>query len=92
MNIPMARFQFKNDIIFGSQKLCYACGTVPIPTRKPRLPHRSSVLDPKLFFSDPDQTFQEISDPDPTQLLSKEAKANFSNKTEAQVLILKKMY
>ena len=25
----------------------------------------SSVVDPKLFFSDPDPTFQEISDPDP---------------------------
>ena len=25
----------------------------------------SSVVDPKLFFSDPDATFQEISDPDP---------------------------
>ena len=24
-----------------------------------------SVVDPKLFFSDPDPTFQEISDPDP---------------------------
>jgi len=35
-----------------------------------------SVVDPKLFFSDPypDLTFQEISDPDSTQLLSKEAK------------------
>ena len=29
-------------------------GTVPV----------SSVVDPKLFFSDPDRTFQEISDPD----------------------------
>jgi len=25
----------------------------------------SSVVDPKLFVSDPDPTFQEISDPDP---------------------------
>jgi len=25
----------------------------------------TSVVDPKLFFSDPDPTFQEISDPDP---------------------------
>jgi len=25
-----------------------------------------SVVDPKLFSSDPDPTFQEISDPDPT--------------------------
>ena len=24
-----------------------------------------SVVDPKLFFSDPDPTFQKISDPDP---------------------------
>ena len=45
----------------------------------------NSVEDPKLFFSDPypDPTFQEISDPDtapdpdPTQLLSKEAKVKF---------------
>ena len=39
----------------------------------------SSVVDPKLFFYDPDTTFQEISDPapDPTQFLSKEAKAKF---------------
>ena len=39
----------------------------------------ASVVDPKLFFSDPDPdpTFQEISDPDPTQLLSKEVKAKF---------------
>ena len=39
----------------------------------------SSVVDPKLFFSDPypDPTFQEIPDPDPTQLLSKEVKAKF---------------
>ena len=29
-----------------------------------------SVVDPKLFFSDLDPTFQEISDPDPAQLLS----------------------
>ena len=33
-------------------------------------------MDPKLFFSDPypdlDLTFQEILDPDPTQLLGKE--------------------
>ena len=48
-----------------------------------------SVVDLKLFFSDPypDPTFQEISDPyldptfqeisDPTQLLSKEAKVKF---------------
>ena len=26
---------------------------------------RSSVVDPKLFFSDPNPTFQEISDPYP---------------------------
>ena len=45
----------------------------------------------KLFFSgpyqDPDPTFQEISDPDPdpTHLLSKEVKAKFLNKIEAQV-------
>ena len=46
------------------------------------------------FLSDPypDPTFQEISDPDPTQLLSKEAKVIFLSKTEAQVLILKKIY
>ena len=43
----------------------------------------NSVVDTKLFFSDPDPTFQEISDPDPapdpdpTQLLSKEVKAKF---------------
>jgi len=41
----------------------------------------SSVVDPKLFFSDPypDPTFHEISDPapDPTQLLSKEAEDKF---------------
>ena len=40
-----------------------------------------SVVDPKIFFSDPYPTFQEISDPapdpDPTQLLSKEAKVKF---------------
>ena len=52
---------------------------------------RISVVDPKWFFSDPDPTFQEI--PDPTQqLLSKEAKVKCKNKTEAQVLILKKIY
>jgi len=36
-----------------------------------------SVVDPKLFFSDADPTFQEISDPDPisdpTSFISKEA-------------------
>ena len=43
----------------------------------------TSVVDPKLFFSDPypEPNFQEISDPardpDPTQLLSKEAKVKF---------------
>ena len=41
--------------------------------------HACSVVDPKLFFSDPypDPTCQEISDPDPdpTQLLSEEVKA-----------------
>ena len=37
----------------------------------------NSVVDPKLFFSDPDPTVQEISDPDPTQLLSKETKVKF---------------
>jgi len=44
-------------------------------------------VDPKLFFSVPylDPTFKETLDPDPTQLLSKEVKANFFNKTEAQV-------
>ena len=40
-------------------------------------------LDPYLY---PDPTFQEI--PDPTQFLSKEAKAKILNKTEAQILIL----
>ena len=25
----------------------------------------TSVVDPKLFFPDPDPTFQEVSDPDP---------------------------
>ena len=39
----------------------------------------TSVVDPKLFFSDPDPTFQEISDPDPdpisdpNKFISKEA-------------------
>jgi hypothetical protein len=42
-----------------------------------------SVVDPKLFFSDLDPTFQIISDPDldpvtdPTQFLKKEAQAKF---------------
>ena len=52
-----------------------------------RLFSPGSVVDPKFFFSDPDPTFQEISDPnqDPSQLLSKEVKAKFYNKTEEQV-------
>ena len=44
-----------------------------------------SVVDPKLFFSDPDLTFQAISDPDPTYFLTKEAKTKFLDKTEAQI-------
>ena len=55
-----------------------------------------SVVDPKLFYSDPDPTFQEISDPAPdpiptpypTLFLSKEAKAKFFNKTAAQILTI----
>ena len=35
----------------------------------------TSDVDPKLFFSDPDSTFREISDPYLNPLLSKEAKA-----------------
>ena len=52
-----------------------------------------SVVDPKLFFSDPDPTFQEISDPapdpisDPTLLISKEAKPKFLIKTATLILI-----
>jgi len=48
-------------------------------------------VDPKLFFSDPDPTFQEISDPDPapdpdpTQLLSKEVKAKKNLSTSLNV-------
>ena len=37
-------------------------GTVPYPLRYLLT---TSVVDPKLFFSDPDPTFQEISAPDP---------------------------
>ena len=33
-------------------------------------------MDPKLFFSDPDTTFQAISDPDPTWFPIKDEKAN----------------
>ena len=51
-------------------------------------------MDPKLYFFLPDPTFWEISDPnlipDPTEFLSKEAKAKFKKKTAAQILILKK--
>ena len=35
-----------------------------------------SVVDPKLFFSDPDIS-DPAPDPDPTQLISKEAKVKF---------------
>ena len=51
-------------------------------------------MGPKLFFSDPDSSFQEISDPaqDPTKFLSQEAKVKILNKTAAQILILKKRF
>ena len=35
----------------------------------------TSVVDPKLFFSEPDPTFHAITDPDPTWFLIKEEKA-----------------
>ena len=47
---------------------------------------KASVVDPKWFFPDPypDQTFQEISDPDlapdPTYILTKDRKLNFKTK------------
>ena len=38
---------------------------------------QQAVLWIRNYFSDPDPTFQDIPDPDPTQLLSKEVKAKF---------------
>ena len=44
--------------------VCYRPnGLVVVPV--PNVCVCSSVVDPKLFFSDPDPTFQEIPDPDP---------------------------
>ena len=53
----------------------------------------SSVVDPRLFFLGAGScTFQEIPDPipDPTPILSTEAKAKVFNKSAAEILILKK--
>jgi len=53
-------------------------------------------VDPKLFFSDPDPTFQEISGPDPIsdppKLIKKEAKPKFETKTATLIVILKEVF